>query len=172
MEPPDFIEPTDTVERIEKLRVARRQFGRFQIARAQIAIAERSRAISREQMKPQPAAIRARDALRFTKERDEQKQDEVGVDLRLELEIARKIFGADLAGAVLKLKRGVQRVIDLLHERDQRPNIVVAQPGARVVTLELFDQPVGIINPDVKPVLRAAQKRARERAQFARRFAG
>src|ERR1051325_6223569 len=132
MESADFVEAADTVERIEKPRVARRQPGRFQIARAQIAIAERSRAISREQMKAQPAAIRARDALRFTKKRDEQEQHEISVNLGLELEIARKIFRADLAGALLKLKRGVQRVIDLFHEGDQRPNIVVAQPGARI----------------------------------------
>src|ERR1043166_6271490 len=133
MESADFVEAADTVERIEKPRVARRQLGRLQIARAQIAIVERSRAISREQMKSQPAAIRARDAFRFTKERDEQKQHEIGVDLSLELEIARKMFRTNLAGAVLKLERGVQRVIDLFHERDQRPNIVVAQSGARVV---------------------------------------
>src|ERR1051325_8060029 len=169
MESADFVEAADTVERIEKPRVARRQPGRFQIARAQIAIAERSRAISREQMKAQPAAIRARDALRFTKKRDEQEQHEISVNLGLELEIARKIFRADLAGALLKLKRGVQRVIDLFHEGDQRPNIVVVQPGARIVTLELLDQPARIINPDVKPVVGAAQKRACELAQFARR---
>ena len=47
-------------------------------------------------MKTQPAAIGAGNALSFAKESDEQEEDEIGIDLRLELEIARKFFGGDL----------------------------------------------------------------------------
>ena len=72
----------------------------------------------------------------------------------------------------LELERGVQRVIDFFHEHDERPDIAIAQAGARIVALELFDQPARIINADVKPIVRAAQKRARQLAQLARRSSG
>ena len=52
-------------------------------------------------MKAQPAAIGARDSLRFPKESDEEQQDEIGVDLRLQLEIACEIFRCDFALPVL-----------------------------------------------------------------------
>ena len=55
-------------------------------------------------MKAQPAAIGPRNALRLAKEGDEKKQHEISVDLRLELEVARKIFRRDLAPAVLELQ--------------------------------------------------------------------
>src|ERR1043166_8746894 len=99
-------------------------------------------------MKPQPTAVRARDALCFAEERNEQKQHEVSVHLRLELEVAREIFRTDLARAVLELERSVQRVIDLFDECDQRTNIVIAQTGAWIVALESVDQPARIINAD------------------------
>ena len=60
-------------------------------------------------------------------------------------------------------------MIDLLHKHDQRPDISIAQAGARIVLLELFDEPARIINADVKLVVRASQKSARQFAQFARR---
>ena len=56
----------------------------------------------------------------------------------------------DLAGG----ERGVQRVIDLLHESDQRTDISIRQPGARIVFFQLFDQPPRIVNADVKLIVR------------------
>jgi len=117
-------------------------------------------------------AIAAGNTLGFSEEGDEQKQNEVGVDLGLQLEISRKIFRSNLACAALELKRGVERVIDLFHERDERANVLIAEAGTGVVLLELFDQPAGIINPNVKAIVGRAEKCARELAQFARTFAG
>ena len=48
----------------------------------------------------------------------------------------------------------------------------IAQAGARIVPFELFDQPARIINADVKLIVGAAQKSARQLAQFARGRAG
>jgi len=79
--------------------------------------------------------------LGFSKEGNEQKKNKIGVDLRLELEIASKILRCDLTRAIFKLKRGMKRVIDFFYERDERTDIVIAQASARVVSLELFDQP-------------------------------
>ncbi len=130
------------------------------------------RILRSEKMKPQPTPVGPRDALRFSKKGDEEKQDQISVDLRLHLEIARKIFHADLVRAVLKLERSVKRMIDLLHEHDERSNVVIAQSGARIVPLQLVDQPARIINADVKPIVGAPQKRAGQFAQFARRSSG
>ena len=122
-------------------------------------------------MKAEPASIAARHALGFSKEGNEQKEDEIGIDLRLELEIAGKIFGCDFAGAIFKLKRGVKSVIDFFDERDERADIVITESGARIMSLELFDQPPGIINPDVKLIIGGAQKCSRKLTQFPRRSA-
>ena len=118
-------------------------------------------------MEPQPAPIGPRDALRLSEKRDEQQKNEIGVDLRLELEVAREILRANLARAILELERGVQRVIDFFDEHDEGPNVAIAQTGARIVPFELFDQPARIINADVKPIVRAAQKSAGQFAQLA-----
>ena len=104
-------------------------------------------------MEPQPASIGARDALGFAKEGDEQKQNQVGVDLRLQLEVPGKIFRSNRACPILKLERGMECVIDLFGESDQRANIMVADTCARIVALELFDQPAGIINADIKTIV-------------------
>jgi hypothetical protein len=109
--------------------------------------------------------------LGFSKEGNEQKEDKIGIDLRLELEIAGKIFRGDLSRAIFKLKRGVERVIDLFHERDERADIVIAQSSTRIVSLELFDQPPGIINTDVKAIVGCAQKCAGKLTQFVGGFA-
>ena len=74
-------------------------------------------------MKTQPAAIGPGNALGFAKESDEQEEDEISIDLRLELEVARKFFRGDLALAVLELERGVQRVIEFLDENDEGANV-------------------------------------------------
>ena len=62
-------------------------------------------------MKTQPATIGPGNALGFAKESDKQEEDEIRIDLRLELEIARKFFRGDSALAVLELERGVERMI-------------------------------------------------------------
>ena len=66
----------------------------------------------------------------------------------------------------------MERVIDLLHERDQRPDVAIAQARARIVPLQLFDQPARIINADVKLIVRAPQKGPGQLAQFPRGRAG
>ena len=122
-------------------------------------------------MKAQPAAIGPRDALRFSKESDEQQKHEISIDLRLQLEVAREFFRLDFAPAGLELQRGVQRVIDFLDEDDERTDVRVVQSGARIVPLKLFDEPARIINADEELIVRVSQKSAREFAQFARRRA-
>ena len=92
MKAADFIETPLAVERVEVMRVARRELARLEIAAAQICIAKCLRALAREKVKAQPAPVHARNSLRFSKEGDKQKQNEISIDLRLELQIARKIF--------------------------------------------------------------------------------
>jgi hypothetical protein len=58
----------------------------------------------------------------------------------------------------------MESVVQLLHEYDQRTNVAVAQARPRIVAFELIDQPPRIINPDVKIIVRAPQKRAGELA--------
>src|SRR5712692_8580312 len=82
------------------------------------------------------------------------------------------MFRTNLARATLELKRGVERVIDFFHEHDEGPDVVIAQPGARIVALELFDKPSRVINSDVKAVIGAAEKGTGELTQFACRFPG
>ena len=76
----------------------------------------------------------------------------------------------DLTRSTFELERRVQRVIDLFNKHDQRSDIAVTQAGARIVLLELVDQPARIINADVKLVAGLPQKCARELAQFPRGF--
>jgi len=170
MKAPDFIETSLAVERVEITRVARGKLARLQITSTQVCIAKCLRALACEKMKAQPAPVHARDSLRFSKERNKQKQNEIGIDLRLELQISRKIFGSDLAGSAFELERSMQRVIEFFYEHDERADISVADPCARIVLFELFNEPARIINADVELVARAPQKRARELAQFERRF--
>jgi len=65
----------------------------------------------------------------------------------------------------------MQRVIQFFDEHDQRPDVAVTQTRARIVLFKLFDQPLRIINANVKLVAGLPQKRAREFAQFPGRFA-
>ena len=123
-------------------------------------------------METQPAPIGPRNLLGLSKESDEEQQHQVSIDARLELEVPGKIFRGNLALAFLELQRGVERVIYFLHERNQRPDIAVAQTRARIVPLQLLDQPARIVNPDVKLIVRAAQKGASQLAQFPRGRAG
>jgi hypothetical protein len=119
-------------------------------------------------MEPKPAPIGSRYLLRFSKKRDEEKQDKISVDARLELEVTGEIFRGDFALTFFELKRGMERVVYLLHERDQRPDVAIAQARARIVPLQLFDEPARIINADVKLVVSAAEKSPGELAQLAR----
>ena len=107
----DLIKTPDTVEGIEILGVAGSELASFEIATAQIFIAECIRTLPAKKMKTQPATIGPGNALGFAKESDKQEEDEISIDLRLELEIARKFFGGDSALAVLELERGVKRMI-------------------------------------------------------------
>ena len=101
---PDLFQPAQPIERIEILRVAGGEFARFQITAAQICVAKSVGTLPGEKMKAQPAAIGARDALGFAKESDEEKENEISIDLRLELEVAREIFRCDLAPPFLNCK--------------------------------------------------------------------
>ena len=75
----------------------------------------------------------------FAEKGDKQEEDEIGIDLRLKLEVAREIFGCDFARAAFELKRGMQRVIDFFDKHDERPDIAIGQSGTRVVLFELFN---------------------------------
>ena len=141
-----------TIERIEVTCVARGKLTCLEVTAAQIWITKCVGALAREKMKAQPAPVHARDALGFSKERDKQKENEIRIDLRLELQIARKIFGGDLASSVFELKCRMQRVIKFFHEHDQGVDIAVADPCPWIVLLQLFNEPARIINTDVKLV--------------------
>ena len=122
----NFFQPAHSVESIEVLRVAGGELRRFEIAAAQIVVVESVWTISGEQMKAQPAAIGARDALCFSEKRDEQEEHKISVHLGLQFQIARKIFGTNLARAAFKLERSMERVIDFFNEHDERPDVVIA----------------------------------------------
>ena len=91
--------------------------------------------------------------------------------LRLKLKITRKIFRGHLADSLLELKRSMECVIQFFDEHDQRSDVAIPQPRTWIVLFELFDQPAGIVNADIKLVSGTPQKRAREFAQFPGRFA-
>jgi hypothetical protein len=166
MKPPDFIDTTNGIEGVEKTCVTGCKLARLEVTAAKVRVAKCSGTLPREKMKTQPAAVRRRDALRFSEERDKEEKNQISVHLRLKLKVARKIFRRDLAHSVFELERGMQRVIQFFHERDQRSDIPIPQPRTRIVSFELFNQPAGIINADVKLVAGSPQKRAREFAQF------
>src|SRR4029453_4447161 len=166
MKAADFIETSMTVERVEVIRVARCELVRLQITGAQVRIAKCFRALAREQMKAHPAPGPARDPLGFSKKGDKKKQNEISIDLRLKLQIARKIFRSDFADSAFELKRRVQRMIQFLHEHDQRPDIAVPDTRTGIVLFELFNEPARIINSDIELISCAPQKCASELAQF------
>src|SRR4029453_13653112 len=138
MKAPDFIEPSLTIEGIEVMRVARGELARFQITAAAVCIAKCFRELAREKMKAQPAPVRARNALGFSKKGDKQNQDEIRIDLCLKLQVACKIFGSDLADSAFELKRRMQSMIEFLHEHDQRPDIAVTHSCTGIVLFELL----------------------------------
>src|SRR5688572_11884703 len=121
---------------------------------------ERAGILRGEKMKAQPAPIGSRNFLGLPEESDEKQEHQVGVYPCLELEVPRKIFRGNLAFAFFELQRGMKRMINFLHERDQGPDIAIAQTGAWIVPLQLFDQPARVINPDVKLVVHPPQKGA------------
>src|SRR6266513_3613201 len=162
MKAPDLIEAPLGIEGIEVKCVALCEFARLQITAAQVRVAKCLRALARKKMKAQPAPVHARDSLGFSKEGDKQKQNQIGIDLRLKLQIACKIFRSDLADSAFELERRMQRVIQFFYEHDQRPDVSIAHACAGIVLLELFYEPARIINSDVKLIARPAQKCARE----------
>src|SRR6266700_388239 len=108
MEAPDFIEATLPVECVEIICVAGGKLACFQVTAAQIFIAKRLRTLAGKKMKAQPAPVGSRNSLRFSKKGDKQKENQISIDLRLQLEIAGEIFRGDLARAAFELERGVQ----------------------------------------------------------------
>src|SRR5690242_14162029 len=98
------------MESIEIIRVARGESGCFRITLPQVSIVERVGTLPAEKVKSQPAAIRSRDALGFSKECHEQEKNEIGIHLGLQLQVTGKVFRVDLARAVLKLQGRMQRV--------------------------------------------------------------
>ena len=118
MKTPDFIKTTDTIKRLQVTCVARGELACFQITATQVWIAKCLGALSREKVKPQPAPVSFRNALGLSEKRDEQKQNKIRIYLRLELEVARKIFRPDLADSPFELKRGMQCMIEFFDEHD------------------------------------------------------
>src|SRR5215471_5574013 len=144
MKAPDLIEAALTVECVEVMRVACRELAGLQITATQVCITKCFGALACEKMKTQPAPVHVRNSLGFSKKRDKQKQNEIGVDLRLKLQIARKIFRSDLADSTFELKRRMQGMIQFLNEHDQRANIAITNACARIVLLQLFNEPARI----------------------------
>ena len=72
MKPPDFIETTNGIEGVEKTCVAGRKLARLEVTATQVRVAKCLGTLPREKMKTQPAAVRRRDALRFSEKGDEQ----------------------------------------------------------------------------------------------------
>ena len=85
------------------------------------------------------------------------------------LKIAREFFGGDAALTVIKLKRGMQCVVQFLNENNEGANIRIAQAAARIVAFQLIDEPARIVNSDVKLITGVAEKSARHFIQLARR---
>src|SRR5262249_30899549 len=166
MKSPDFIETTNAIERVEITRVICGELTGLEVTATEIRVAKCLGTLPREKMKTQPTAIACRDPLRFSEKSDEQYKNQIGVDLCLELKVARKIFRRDLAHSAFELERGVQRMIQFFNKRNQRSNIPVPQPRTRIVLFELFNQPARIINANVKLIAGLPQKCAREFAQF------
>src|SRR5204862_1565137 len=133
MKAADFIDAPRPIQSIEVMRVARCELARLQIAATQICIVKCFGALAREKMKAQPTPVHARNALSFSKERNKQKKNEISIDLRLELQIAGKIFRRDLADSAFELKRRMQGMIEFLHEHDQRPYISITHACARIM---------------------------------------
>ena len=167
----DFIEPPDPVERIKILSIAGGELAGFEIAAAQIFVAEGIGTLPAEKMKTQPAAIGTRNALGFAKESDEQEENKIGIDLRLELQIAGKFFGGDPALAVLKLESGVESVIQFLNKNDEGANVGIAQAAPGIVAFELVNEPARIIDPDIELVAGVTEESTRDLIQFAGRGA-
>src|ERR1044072_274810 len=162
MKAADFIKTPLAVECVEVVCVARRELAGLEIAGTQICIAKCLRALTREEVKTQTAPVHARTSLRFSKERDKQKENKIGIDLRLELQIACKIFGGNLADSALELKCRMQCMVEFLHERDERADIAIAHACPGIVLFELLNEPARIVNADVKLIARAPQKCAGE----------
>jgi len=79
-------------------------------------------------MEAQPAAVGAGHLLGFPEEADKEEQNEVGIDLRLELQVARVVLGFDGPNAALELQSRMKSVIDLLDEGDELADISSLKP--------------------------------------------
>src|SRR5215211_1790396 len=172
MKAPDFIEPSNGIQRVEKICVAGGKLARLEITSTQVCVTKCLGTLPCKKVKTQPAAVGRRNALRFSEKGDEQQKNQISIHLGLKLEVARKIFRRDLAHPASELERGVQRMVQFFNKRDQRSDIAITQPRTRIVLFELVNEPAGIINADVELVAGSPQKGARELAQFSRRCPG
>ena len=118
MKPADLIETSNSIQRIEKICVARRKLAGLEVTATQVRVTKCLGTLPREQVKAQPAAVRRRDTLRFPEKSDEQEKNKVSVHLSLKLKVSRKIFRRDLAHSAFELERGVQGVIQFFNKRD------------------------------------------------------
>ena len=96
-EHPDFIDTTNGVERVEITCVVGRKLGRLEVTATQVRVTKCLGTLPREKMKTQPSAVGRGDALRFSEKSDEQEKNQISVDLRLKLKVARKFFRLDFA---------------------------------------------------------------------------
>jgi hypothetical protein len=72
VKPPDFIDTTNGIQGVEKTCVPGCEFARLEVTAAQVRVAKCLGTLPREKVKTQPAAIRRRDALRFSEKGDKQ----------------------------------------------------------------------------------------------------
>ena len=117
-------------------------------------------------MEAEPAPIGPRNLLCLAKEGHEKEQHKIGIDLGLQLEIARVILRVNFALAGLELERGVEGVINFLHESNERPDVAIVHTRARIVTFQLFDEPARVIDAYVKLITGPTEEGAREVIQF------
>ena len=72
MESTDFIQTSNSIQRVEKTCVAGRKLARLEVTATQVRVAKCLGTLPREKVKTQPAAVRRRDALRLSEKGDEQ----------------------------------------------------------------------------------------------------
>jgi hypothetical protein len=164
----NFFDPTHAVQRIKKVGVLRRELGGFHVTSSQISVLISVTGPGLEQMKPEPAPVCSRHLLAAAEKGHIEQQDQIGIDQTLQLQISGKIFAVDTTQAGFELKGGMQGVIDLLDEHDKRPNIRIRKAASRIVLFQLLDQPAGIVDPYVQPIISGPEECTRQIAQLSR----
>ena len=72
MKTPDLIEAAHAIERVEIMRVARRELARFEITASQVCVAKCVWALPGEKMEVQPAPVSLRNTLGFSEKSDKE----------------------------------------------------------------------------------------------------